>query len=206
MRAGVLVVPDGSPMIVRGDGPLATTIGFAPGATGSFDLVTLDAAFSGVEDLQLDGVGAPSGSDLLVMNRGYNRVSNCYLSRSPGTALAIGKKNAAITHIVENTLVRDAQESGIRVHSVADGLTSGSTDGLWSNVDIGRADSPASFCNRPHRTSRTSTCGNPAFGPTMETATRDSGQPPARTSSSVARAKRTMATDFSSNAGAIDAS
>ena len=90
-------------------------------------------------NLQLDGGGALNGADLLVMNGGYNRVSNCNLSRSPGTGLAVGKENRSIVHIIENMIVRDCRAYGIRVHGTTKKTGTGSTDGLWSNVDVGRS-------------------------------------------------------------------
>lgn len=139
IRAGLLEVADGKSMIIRGDGPVATRIMFLEDESAPKALVTLNAAFSAVEDLQLDGGGASNGAELLVMNRGYNRVSNCYLSRSPGTGIAIGKTDSAIAHIIENLIIRDSKDYGIRVHGVSKTDANGSTDGLWSNVDVGRS-------------------------------------------------------------------
>lgn len=139
VSAGTLRVPDGHSTLIRGDGPGASRITFVEGETSSEPLVSLDALFSAVEDLQLDGTDAVGASDLLVLNRGYTRVSNCLLSNSPGTALAIGKEGRALAHIVQNVVVRDARGYGIRVHGATGKETTGSTDGLWSNVDVGRS-------------------------------------------------------------------
>lgn len=138
ITAGALTVPPGNPMVIRGDGPHATLISFWADAD-SGDLITLNAPFSAVENLQLDGGGVRGDLDLLVMNGGYNRVSNCNLSRSPGTGLAVGKKSRSLAHIVENVIIRDSRGYGVRVHGTAEQSPSGSTDGLWSNVDVGRS-------------------------------------------------------------------
>ncbi|MGU7680790.1 glycosyl hydrolase family 28-related protein, partial [Escherichia coli] len=53
VSAGTLRVPDGHSTLIRGDGPGASRITFVEGETSSEPLVSLDALFSAVEDLQL---------------------------------------------------------------------------------------------------------------------------------------------------------
>ncbi|WP_298871076.1 right-handed parallel beta-helix repeat-containing protein [uncultured Microbacterium sp.] len=139
VKAGTLTVPAGHPMIIRGDGPRSSQISLSASETSTDALISLDATFAAVEDLQLDGGGSAAGNDLLVLNAGYNRVSNCNIGRAPGTGLAIGKKGRSLAHMLENLIIRDSVSYGIRVHGPAGKDETGSTDGLWSNVDVGRS-------------------------------------------------------------------
>lgn len=145
VSAGVMKVADGHSMVIRGDGPDATRIALPVGEQSFLPLLTLDSLYAAVQDLQLDGADAGGESDLLVLNRAYTRVSNCLLSQAPGTALAIGRDGRALAHVVENLVVRDAAAYGIRVHGTAGNATTGSTDGLWSNVDVGRSGASGVF-------------------------------------------------------------
>ncbi len=138
-KPGAMTISEEHPVLIRGDGPGATTIALAAGGKSSSALLALDAPYAAVQDVRFDGGTAKSGSDLVVLNRGYTRISNCLLSRAPGTALAIGKTARALAHIVENVVIRDSGAYGIRVHGSTDKAATGSTDGLWSNVDVGRS-------------------------------------------------------------------
>lgn len=139
VKAGTLTVPPGHPMTIRGDGPRSSRLSLLASETGVDALVSLNATFAAVENLQLDGGGSTKGNDLLVLNAGYNRVSNCNIDRAPGTGLAIGKQHRALAHMLENLIIRDSMSYGIRVHGTAEKEDTGSTDGLWSNIDVGRS-------------------------------------------------------------------
>ncbi|MDU0366389.1 glycosyl hydrolase family 28-related protein [Microbacterium sp. KSW4-17] len=139
VRAGTLVVPAGHPMTIRGDGAHASQISLREEAQNSDALVALNATFAAIENLQIDGGGTTGDNDLLVLNAGYNRVSNCNISRSPATGIAVGRHGRSLAHVLENIIVRDCGAYGIRVHGTAKASDTGSTDGLWSNVDVGRS-------------------------------------------------------------------
>ncbi|MEZ3157328.1 glycosyl hydrolase family 28-related protein [Microbacterium sp. BWR-S6Y] len=139
LAAGTLTVPAGHPMTIRGDGPRASQISLRHSETSADPLVSLNATFAAVENLQLDGGGATRENDLLVLNAGYNRVSNCNLNRAPRTGIAVGRDSRSLAHMLENLIVRDCGAYGIRVHGSAKNEDSGSTDGLWSNIDVGRS-------------------------------------------------------------------
>ncbi|WP_264630620.1 right-handed parallel beta-helix repeat-containing protein [Microbacterium hydrothermale] len=139
VRAGTLVVPAGHPMTIRGDGPQASQISLKQEAENSDALIALHATFAAIENLQIDGGGATGENDLLALNAGYNRVSNCSVSRSPATGIAVGKYGRSLAHVLENLIIRDCGAYGIHVHGTAGEKDTGSTDGLWSNVDVGRS-------------------------------------------------------------------
>lgn len=139
VRGGVIVVDEGTPLLIRGDGAGATRISFLAGDTSSDPLVSVNAAYSAVEALRLDGGGARNGAALLALNQAYTRVDGCVLTHAPGTALAIGESGPALVHAIENVIIRDAGQYGIHVFGTVAGHAGGSTDGLWSNVDVGRS-------------------------------------------------------------------
>jgi hypothetical protein len=127
---GALVFP--GRVTISGDGPYQTILYRKNAAAGDF--VTLNGSNAVIRDLTLDGNknNATTG-DVLVLNGAYTAVINCTITNATLNGITVGKAAGAIAYRIEGTLVRDCKAYGVRVTA-----GSGSTDGLWSNCDIGR--------------------------------------------------------------------
>lgn len=114
--------------IISGAGPYITNLYRKTGSTG--DMITLNGANSSVRDMTLGGNNIVG--DLLVLNSAYTGADNCTFTSSGGNGLTIGKAGGAIGHIISKLFFRQNKGYGIYVTP-----SSGSTDGMWSDSDIG---------------------------------------------------------------------
>lgn len=127
---GGIVIPSNKRMQVRGAGPYVTILNQRSGQTS--DLLTINAANSGIENLTLAGSRDNSAGDLLVLNAGYTYARNCTLSGANSNAITVGKAGAAIVHRLSDINIREPRGYGIYTTP-----GSGCTDGQWMNIDIG---------------------------------------------------------------------
>lgn len=120
-------------VILTGEGKDQTILYRKNGSTGDF--LTFNASYSGTEKLTVDGNknNCPSGGDNVVLNAYRTTVLSCVLTKARVNNLTIGKTSAALGHILFGLGVSLAGEYGIR--TVAG---SGSTDGLWTLLDVGQ--------------------------------------------------------------------
>lgn len=126
------ILPAGPSIHLRGSGPYTTVINRRNGASG--DLLTISSTHSGVSQFSIHGnaSGAPASSDGVVLNAAYAYVDNCYIKDNRANGITVGKASGAILYRLTRLLLRTNR--GYGVHVVA---ASGSSDGEWSNVDIG---------------------------------------------------------------------
>lgn len=118
---------------IVGDGPLVTTIKRAKGATG--DLFTLSAKNTFVEGFCIEGSRYQGATgDSVVLNGAYTSARHMLFTKSGGSGLVIGKAGVGIAHSLNDLQFRENAEYGI--HVVAG---SGSTDGMWTNIEIGNS-------------------------------------------------------------------
>lgn len=117
----------------KGDGPGLTIIKRPTGATG--DLFTLNAKHTSVEAMTIEG-GRYQGvtGDLVVVNSSYTHVRDIYFNKGGGSGLVIGKASSAIAVVLNNLHFRECAVYGIWTVG-----GSGSTDGMWSNLEIGNS-------------------------------------------------------------------
>jgi len=133
LLSGSVANSDAKRFSIRGDGPQATIIRRPAGATG--DLFTLNAKGTYVRDLFIEG-GRYQGvsGDSVVLNAPYTLCQNLFINKSGGSGVVVGKAGSAIAHVLENLIFRENAGYGIHVIAGSD-----STDGMWSNVEIGNS-------------------------------------------------------------------
>lgn len=124
------IVTASARMILQGDG-MATSILYR-GSSGTGDMVTLDADYSGISRLGINGGNVSGSGDLLVMSAPYTFAENFRLENGPLNGISIGKGSGAIEARLSGGFIRYVKGYGIQVVS-----GSGSTDGLWTDLDIG---------------------------------------------------------------------
>lgn len=118
-------------MTISGDGPYATILYRKKGATEDF--VTLKGSNSTIRDLTLDGNSNEGISgDNLVIDAAWATVNNCTITNAAGNGITIGKTASGIGAMLHGVLIRGCKGYGVRVMS-----ESKSTDGMWTNVDVG---------------------------------------------------------------------
>lgn len=116
---------------VFGDSPDASKLKVKDGSTG--DVFTFNARSSTFENLYVDANRAAVASgDTVVLNAGYPVVQRVLLANSPGTGIRVGKDSRAIVARLSQVMTRTSYDYGIWVQQ-------DSTDGLWSDLDIGTA-------------------------------------------------------------------
>lgn len=126
-------IPSGKRIQVRGDGPYVSILYKAAGATA--DLFTVAAQNSGLVDITLDGNRANAlGGDLLVLNAAYAYAHRCTIANGYGNGITVGKAAGAILHRLDHVDIRLCRGYGIQVVG-----GSGSSDGQWTNVDVGQS-------------------------------------------------------------------
>lgn len=124
------VIPSDKRMQVRGAGPYVSILNQRAGQTS--DVMTVNAANSGVSNMSIAGPREVATGDLLVLNSGYTYAESMTLSGGNGNAITIGKAGAAIVHRLSNLNIREPRGYGIYTTP-----GSGCTDGQWVNIDIG---------------------------------------------------------------------
>lgn len=117
-------------MVLMGDG-FGTSILYR-GASGTGDMVTLDADYSGVLRLGINGGNVAASGDLLVFSAAYVWAHQFRLENGPQNGITIGKGSGAIEFGLSSGFIRYVKGYGVQVVS-----GSGSTDGLWTDLDIG---------------------------------------------------------------------
>lgn len=133
ITAGGHVIASGKRTRVVGDGEYNTILYRATGSAA--DMFTINAQYSGVELLTFDGnYGAAGSGDGLVLNAAYSYARSADIANFTGNGITIGKASGAITHILDNLHLKYNQGYGIQVVT-----SSGSTDGMWSNVNVGNS-------------------------------------------------------------------
>lgn len=126
------IIPNDKRMKIMGAAAYSTIINQRAGQTS--DLFTVNAGNSGLSDITLAGAREAAAGDLLVLNAGYGFAENMTLSGANNNAITVGKSGGSIVHRLTNINIRDPRGYGI--HTVA---SSGSTDGQWTNIDIGHS-------------------------------------------------------------------
>ncbi|AWN03909.1 hypothetical protein PBI_PEREGRIN_69 [Rhodococcus phage Peregrin] len=124
------IIPNNKRMKVCGAGPYVSILSQRAGSTS--DLLTVNAANSGIDSLTLAGTRSAGGGDLVVLNAGYGYVTNATLLGANANAITVGKDGGSIVHRISNVNIREPRGYGILTVSA-----SGSTDGQWNNIDIG---------------------------------------------------------------------
>lgn len=125
-------IPSDKRMQVRGAGPYVSIIQQRSGATS--DLMTIKASNSGVTALTLTGQRSGTASDLLVLDVAYSYARNVTINSAAGNGITIGKTSSAIAHRLTEVNIRSCKGYGVQVISGSE-----STDGQWSNCDIGQS-------------------------------------------------------------------
>ncbi|MGW4016847.1 hypothetical protein ACWECW_11095 [Rhodococcus ruber] len=100
--------------------------------TASGDWRTINASVSGIGHLTLEG-GRYQGStgDNVVLNGFYAYLQDIQINNAGGNGVTIGKARAAIACKLTNVQLRE--NLGYGIYTVGH---SGSTDGLWTSLDI----------------------------------------------------------------------
>lgn len=116
-----------------GDGPYQTILNRKPGAVGDF--LTFNGSNSIIRDMTIDG-NRHNGTtgDNLVLNGAYAAAEALTSTNSGANGITVGKSGSAILYRLDGVLVRDSVDHGVYVVP-----GSGSTDGQWVNVDVGRS-------------------------------------------------------------------
>lgn len=125
-------IPADKRMQVRGAGPYVSIIQQRSGATS--DLITIKASNSGITALTLTGQRSGTPSDLLVLDVAYSYARNVTINSAAGNGITIGKTSSAIAHRITEVNIRSCKGYGVQVISGSE-----STDGQWSNCDIGQS-------------------------------------------------------------------
>ncbi|HBH77137.1 TPA: right-handed parallel beta-helix repeat-containing protein [Candidatus Saccharibacteria bacterium] len=125
-------IPADKRMQVRGAGPYVSIIQQRSGATS--DLITIKASNSGITALTLTGQRGGTPSDLLVLDVAYSYARNVTINSAAGNGITIGKTSSAIAHRLTEVNIRSCKGYGVQVISGSE-----STDGQWSNCDIGQS-------------------------------------------------------------------
>lgn len=127
-------VTDAKRFSVRGSGMYTTILQRNSSATG--DWWTFNASYSGAQSITFEGgrYQAAGSADAIVLNGGYAFLTDVAINKAKGNGLSIGKTGAAIAHRLHNLLFRENAGYGVQIHP-----STGSTDGLWSNIDVGNS-------------------------------------------------------------------
>jgi hypothetical protein len=137
LQAGIYKINQGltdstASIVIAGAGKNLTLIQASTTASG--DLMTLGQAFSAIRDITINGNSAhASAGDLLVLNSGYQTVSNVLLENGLANGISVGKAHAALQPKVFALDVQTCTAYGVQIFSGS------STDGQWSDCVIGQS-------------------------------------------------------------------
>lgn len=124
------IVVSAARMVLQGDGANMSIL--YRGSSGTGDIITFDADFSGMRSMGINGGNVGGSGDLVVLSAPYTFLDNFYLANGAQNAISIGKGSGAIEAFLNHGILRYCKSYGVQVVS-----GSGSTDGNWSNLDIG---------------------------------------------------------------------
>jgi len=132
LDSGRHVIPTEITVSIVGDGPGLTTLVRQQNVRGTW--WNLLGKYSSCHLLTFDGrnFGLEEPEALLALNAGYTTVHFVHFYNAAGTALEIGNQSSAIVHRLSSLQFRNSSLNHINVLP-----NSGSTDGLWSDIDGG---------------------------------------------------------------------
>ena len=122
--------------LLVGHGKGASTIQSLDEASG--EMFRFTAPFSGIRDLHLQG-GQKSG-DGVVFDAGNPILESAQITDFGGNGVTVGKSERAIGGTYHNIKIKDCRGYGVWI-----GDKTGSTDGMWTNFDIGRSGKSAFY-------------------------------------------------------------
>lgn len=119
-------------IVIRGEGKFNTILFRKAGATG--DYLTFTNQHSAIENLTVDGnhVACPSAGDNIVMDAYRGAVKNVQTRNARGNGISVGKGADALGVELDRISGTNFRGYGIYVYG-----TNASTDGVFSNIDIG---------------------------------------------------------------------
>lgn len=118
---------------LQGDGPNKTILYRKANATGDF--ITLAGPQAELRDLTVDcNRNGKATGDAVVMEAGGTALRYVEITNVNGTGVNIGKTAGAIGHNLDRVKIRYCSQYGVHMKA-----GTGSTDGVWSNVDVGLA-------------------------------------------------------------------